>query len=72
MELVNHFINTVADELDHLNGSEFEAMCRPFLEMLTGKEFELKGHSLEMKSVKASVDLIQDEDDHFFVKVLLS
>ena len=56
------FINTVADELDHLNGSEFEALCRPFLEMLTGKEFELKGHSLEMKSVKASVDLIQDED----------
>lgn len=62
MELVIHFINTVADELDHLNGSEFEALCRPFLEMLTGKEFELKGHSLEMKSVKASVDLIQDED----------
>lgn len=62
MDLVNHFINTVADELDHLNGSEFEALCRPFLEMLTGKEFELKGHSLEMKSVKASVDLIQDED----------
>lgn len=62
MELVNHFINTVADELNHLNGSEFEALCRPFLEMLTGKEFELKGHSLEMKSVKASVDLIQDED----------
>lgn len=45
MELVIHFINTVADELDHLNGSEFEALCRPFLEMLTGKEFELKGHS---------------------------
>ena len=62
MELVNHFINTVADELDHLNGSKFEALCRPFLEMLTRKEFELKGHSLEMKSVKASVDLIQDED----------
>lgn len=48
--------------IDHLNGSEFEALCRPFLEMLAGKEFELKGHSLEMKSVKASVDLIQDED----------
>lgn len=62
MELVNHFINTVAEELDHLNGSDFEALCRPFLEMLTGKEFELKGHSLEMKSLKATVDLIQDED----------
>lgn len=49
MELVIHFINTVADELDHLNGSEFEVLCHPFQEMLTGKEFELKGHSLEMK-----------------------
>lgn len=49
MRLKENFIKIVAEELSNLNGSEFEALCRPFLEMLTGKEFELKGHSLEMK-----------------------
>ncbi len=62
MKLVDHFINTVADELNHLNGSDFEALCRPLIEMLTGREFELKGHNLELKAVKGSVDLIKDED----------
>jgi hypothetical protein len=51
MRLGDHFINTVADELDHLNGSEFEELCRAFIELLTGKEFEIKGHNLEMKPV---------------------
>ena len=62
MRLGDHFVNTVADELDHLNGSEFEELCRAFIELLTGKEFEIKGHNLEMKPVRGSVDLIQDED----------
>lgn len=62
MRLVDHFINTVAEELDHLNGTEFEALCRPLIEMLTGREYEWKGHNLELKAVKGSVDLIQDED----------
>lgn len=62
MKIVDHFINTVADELDHLNGTEFETLCRPLIEMLTGREYELKGHNLELKAVKGSVDLIQDED----------
>lgn len=62
MKLVDHFINTVAEELDHLNGTEFEELCRPLIEMLTGKEYEWKGHNLELKAVKGSVDLIQDED----------
>lgn len=62
MKLVDHFINTVAEELNHLNGSEFETLCRPLIEMLTGREYELKGHNLELKAVKGSVDLIQDED----------
>lgn len=62
MKLVNHFINTIADELNHLNGADFETLCRPFIEMLTDREFELKGHNLEMKPVRGSVDLIQDED----------
>lgn len=62
MKLVNHFINTVADELNHLNGADFEALCRPFIEMLAGSEFELKEHNLEIKPVHGSVDLIQDED----------
>lgn len=61
MELVAHFINSVADELDHLNGSDFEQLCRPFIEILTGKDFELKGHNLELKAVRGSVDLIQDD-----------
>jgi len=50
------------DELDHLNGSEFESLCRPFIEMLTGTDFELKGHNLEMKPVRGSADLLQDDD----------
>lgn len=62
MQLVDHFINSVADELNHLNGSEFEALCRAFIELITGREFELKGHNLEMKPVKGSVDLIEDDD----------
>ena len=62
MKLVDHFINTVAEELDHLNGTDFEELCRPLIEMLTGKEHEWKGHNLELKAVKGSVDLIQDED----------
>lgn len=62
MELKDHFINMVVNELDHLNGSNFEALCRAFIELITGREFELKGHNLEMKSVKGSVDLIEDED----------
>lgn len=62
MKLVDHFINTVAEELDHLNGTEFEELCRPLIEILTGKEYEWKGHNLELKAVKGSVDLIQDED----------
>lgn len=62
MKLVDHFINSVADELDRLNGSEFEALCRPLIEMLTGREYEWKGHNLELKPVKGSVDHIQDED----------
>ena len=62
MTLKDHFINTVADELDHLNGTEFENLCRPFLEILTDREFEIKGHNLEMKPVRGSVDLMQDGD----------
>lgn len=62
MKLVDHFINTLADELDHLNGSEFEALCRAFIELITGREFVLKGHNLEMKPVKGSVDLIEDDN----------
>ena len=62
MNLKDHFINTVADELDHLNGSEFESLCRPLIEILTDREFELKGHNLEMKPVRGTVDLIQDDD----------
>lgn len=62
MKLVDHFVNTVVDELDNLNGSAFEALCRPLIEILTGREFELKGHNLEMKPVRGSVDLIEDED----------
>lgn len=62
MNLKDHFINTVADELNHLNGSEFESLCRPVIEILTDREFELKGHNLEMKPVRGSVDLIQDDD----------
>lgn len=62
MKLVDHFINTIAEELNHLNGSEFEALCRPLIEILTGREYEWKGHNLELKAVKGSVDLIQDED----------
>lgn len=62
MELENHFINTVVRELDHLNGTEFETLCLFLLEILTGKEFELKGHNLEMKPVRGSVDLVQNED----------
>lgn len=42
MNLKDHFINTVADELNHLNGSEFESLCRPVIEILTDREFELK------------------------------
>lgn len=62
MNLKDHFINTVADELNHLNGSDFESLCRPVIEILTDREFELKGHNLEMKPVRGSVDLIQDDD----------
>ena len=62
MKLVDHFIYTLVEELDHLNGSDFEALCRPLIEMLTGREYEWKGHNLELKAVKGSVDLIQDED----------
>ena len=62
MKLVDSFIKTVVDDLDKLNGAEFENMCRPLMEILTGYEFELKGHSLELKAVKGSVDHIQDED----------
>ena len=62
MTLKDHFINTVADELDNLNGTEFENLCRPFLEILTDREFEIKGHNLEMKPVRGSVDLMQDGD----------
>jgi hypothetical protein len=46
MELKDHFINMVVDELDHLNGSNFEALCRAFVELITGREFELKGHKV--------------------------
>lgn len=62
MKLVDNFIKTVVDDLDKLNGSEFESLCRPLLEMLTGHEFALKGHSLEMKAVRGSVDLPQEEN----------
>ena len=62
MRLVDHFINAVAEELDHLSGTDFEALCRPLIEILTGREYEWKGHNLELKAVKGSVDLIQDED----------
>lgn len=62
MRLKDHFIKNVVDELDHLNGSEFESLCRPFIEMLTGTDFELKGHNLEMKPVRGSADLLQDDD----------
>ena len=62
MRLKEIFIKKVAEELDALNGSEFEALCRPFIEMLTGMEFEWKGHNLEIKAVKGSVDLAGDEN----------
>lgn len=45
-----------------MNGSEFEALCRPLIEIITGKEFLLKGHTLEMKPLKGTVDLIQGDD----------
>lgn len=62
MTLKDHFIKTVADELDHLNGTEFEFLCRPFIELLTDREFDIKGHNLEMKPIGRSVDLMQDGD----------
>lgn len=62
MRLKENFIKKVVEELDALNGAEFESLCRPFIEMLTGMEFELKGHNLEMKAVRGSVDLVEDEN----------
>ena len=62
MRLKENFTKIVAEELSNLNGSEFEVLCRPFIEMLTDMEFELKGHNLEMKAVRGSVDLVEDED----------
>ena len=62
MKLVDNFIKTVADDLDKLNGAEFENLCCPLMKILTGHEYELKGHSLELKAVRGSVDFVQDED----------
>lgn len=58
MKLKDHFIKTIADELDNLNGTEFEQLCHPLIEAITDKEFEQKGLNLEMKPVKASSDLL--------------
>lgn len=65
MKLENHFINYLTDELSNLNGTEFEHLCLPLIEMITNSEFEIKGHNLEMKPVRGSVDLIKDDD--FFI-----
>lgn len=62
MSLKDHFIRTVVDELNDLNGTDFEHLCRSFIELLTDHEFEIKGHNLEMKPVGRSVDLLQDGD----------
>lgn len=61
MDLVDHLKNTIVEELNHLNGSDFEQLCHHFIEMVTDKDFALKGHNLEMKPVRGSVDLVEDD-----------
>lgn len=61
MSLLDHFKATVVEELDQLNGTNFEALCKYVIEIITDQEFELKGHNLEMKPVRGSVDLIPDD-----------
>ena len=60
MDLHNHFIDAIVEELPRLNGTDFEYLCRSLMEVLTDSEIILKGHNLYMKPVGYSVDLIKD------------
>ena len=60
MDLHQHFVKAVVKDLEMLNGTAFEYMCQPLMEMLTDSEVILKGHNLYMKPVGYSVDLIKD------------
>ncbi len=60
MDLHQHFVKAVVKDLVMLNGTTFEYMCQPLMEILTDSEVILKGHNLYMKPVGYSVDLIKD------------
>lgn len=62
MNLKEYFIQTVAEELNGLNGTDFEKLCLPLIEIITEKDFILKGHNLEMKPVKAASDFTETDD----------
>lgn len=60
MDLRQHFVKAVVKDLEIQNGTNFEYMCQPLMEILTDSEVVLKGHNLYMKPVGYSVDLIKD------------
>lgn len=60
MDLHQHFVKAVVKDLEIQNGTNFEYLCQPLMEILTGAEVVLKGHNLYMKPVGYSVDLIKD------------
>lgn len=60
MDLHQHFVKAVVKDLEMQNGTIFEHMCQPLMEILTDSEVLLKGHNLYMKPVGYSVDLIKD------------
>lgn len=60
MDLHQHFVKAVVKDLEVQNGTTFEYMCQPLMELLTDSEVILKGHNLYLKPVGYSVDLIKD------------
>jgi hypothetical protein len=60
MDLHQYFVKAVVKDLEVQNGTNFEYMCQPLMEILTDSEVILKGHNLYMKPVGYSVDLIKD------------
>lgn len=60
MDLHQHFVIAVVKDLEVQNGTTFEYMCQPLMELLTDSEVILKGHNLYLKPVGYSVDLIKD------------
>lgn len=55
------FINQTCQDIEKLNGTDFEYFCKDILDLLVGGNVQHKGHNLYAKPVKSTADFNTDD-----------